>query len=73
MKKFPRRLWIIKEFGTFRYQVCKDEEELSIPYISLTEHEEIVKKYKIALEKIASPSPNHAFVADIDLLNSGVI
>jgi hypothetical protein len=39
---FPRRLWVIRVPGTLSYQVCKDDEELSTPYISLAEHEALL-------------------------------
>jgi len=41
--RFPRRLWIIKAPMTLSYQVCKDDEELSTPYMSVAEHEARVK------------------------------
>lgn len=53
---FPRRLWILKEAGTLRYQVCKNNEELSVPYLSVAEHDAEVKKLREALEKIAAPT-----------------
>lgn len=37
--KYPRRLFIIQSPDSLSYQVCKDDEELSTPYISLAEHD----------------------------------
>lgn len=36
--KYPRRLFIIQSPNNLSYQVCKDEEELSVTYVSFAEH-----------------------------------
>jgi len=42
----PKKLSILRSQDSLKYQVCEDEEELSTPYILLSEHETEIKAWE---------------------------